>query len=69
MGDISQTPLLPEMFQSKFNILCFYMDIRCYESEIRKVRETRAYMKQQKLLQSKKTEIISSLGNDFSKLK
>lgn len=66
MGDISQTP---ELFQSKFNILCFYMDIRCYESEIRKVRETRAYMKQQKLLQSKKTEIISSLGNDFSKLK
>ena len=43
-GDNSITPL-PELFQSKFNILCFYMDIRCYESEIRKVRETRAYMK------------------------
>lgn len=65
-GDDSHSP---EVFQSKFNILCFYMDIRCYESEIRKVRETRAYMRQQRLLQNKKTEIISSLGNDFSKLK
>ena len=68
MGDNSVTPL-GELYQSKFHILCFYMDIRCYESEIRKVRETRAYMKQQKLLQNKKSEIISSLGNDFSTLR
>jgi hypothetical protein len=32
-------------YQSKFNLLCFYMDIRCYDSEIRKVREIRAFMR------------------------
>lgn len=36
---------IQDQFQSKFNVLCFYMDIRCYDSEIRKVRETRAYMR------------------------
>lgn len=45
------------------------MDIRCYDSEIRKVREIRAYMRQQRNLQNKKSEIIANLGNDFHKLK